>query len=133
LTQSHDWYVPWLVKLCLGESPPSDAQRERIDDYLAKTADARRLAMTDVLASVLPESARAPLVLFLLFPLAVEIVTVVAFGDTGGAEKLRAAQIGHLPKISRCRQCHGRVLDNGETCRQCANPLWKIEWLTSVE
>jgi hypothetical protein len=129
----NDVYAPWLARLMLGESPPSEPHRQRIDGYLSKPADARRLVFTDVLAKALPESCRAPLVLFLLFPLAVEIATALAFGDRPTADKLRASQVEHLPVISGCHKCRGRVLENGEMCRQCANPLWKTEWLTSAE
>jgi len=126
-------YVPWLARLRVGEFPLDLPHRQRIDAYLSKTSDARRLVFSDVLATVLPESNRAPLVLFLLFPLGVQIATALAFGDRPCAERLRASQIEHLPIISGCRQCHGRLLDNGETCRVCDNPLWKTEWLTSAE
>jgi hypothetical protein len=128
-----DGYVPWLAKLTLGESPLSEPHRQRIDGYMSKTAHARRLALTDVLAKVLPEARRAPLVLFLLFPLAVQIATALAFGDHPTADRLRASQVDHLPIIPSCHQCRGRVLENGESCRSCANPLWKTEWLTSAE
>jgi hypothetical protein len=130
---SENVQVPWFAHIMLGESPLGDPHRQRIDDYLSKPAQARCLVLTDVLARVLPESGRAPLVLFVLFPLAVQIAAVLAFGDRPTADKLRAAQAVHLPIISSCRQCHGRVLENGETCRQCANPLWKTSWLTSTE
>jgi hypothetical protein len=128
-----DWYVNWLAQFRLGESPLGPAHRRTIDAYLSKTLHARTLAFTDVLATVLPESGRAPLVLFALFPPAVQIATAVAFGDQAGAESLRASQVELLPIIPSCHDCHGRVLDNGQSCPACANPLWKTEWLTSVE
>ena len=126
-------YMQWLASLLLDESTLSEPHRQRIDGYTSKPEHARRLIFTDVLAKVLPESRRAPLVLFLLFPLAVQIATALAFGDRPSAEKLRASQIEQLPIISSCHECQGRVLENGETCSHCANPLWKTEWLTSAE
>jgi len=128
-----EWYIPWLAGLRLGQSPLEPAQQQRIDGYLAKTSQARRLALTDVLVSVLPESRRAPLVLFLLFPLAVQIVTAKAFGDDAGAKRLRGLQIDLLPIITGCHQCRGNVLDLGQTCPLCSNPLWKTELLNAVE
>jgi hypothetical protein len=128
-----DGYVPWLVQFRLRVSSLSQPDRQRIDGYLDATPQARRLAFTDVLAAVLPESRRAPLVLFLLFPLAVQIVTAMAFGDRPTAETLRSSQTDHLPITSACHQCHGRVLENGQSCSVCDNPLWKTDWLTSVE
>jgi len=129
----NDAYVPWLARLVLNESPLNESHRQKIDGYLSRTARARRLIFTDVLVKVLPESRRAPLVLFLLFPLAVQIATALAFGDHPTADKLRASQIEQLPVISSCRECRGRVLENGTICRQCANPLWNTQWLTSAE
>jgi hypothetical protein len=127
------WYVPWLAGLTLDELPLDPAHRQRIDAYLSMTDQARRLALTDVLVSVLRESRRAPLVLFLLFPLAVEIATARAFGDEATAKRLRASQVELLPVISDCRECRGQVLDPGRTCGSCSNPLWKTEWLNAVE
>jgi len=128
-----DWYVPWLAGLRLGESPLDPVHRRRVEAYLAKKDKARRLALTDVLVSVLPESRRAPLVLFLLFPLAVQIATAKAFGDDAGAARLRGMQVDLLPIISACRECEGEVLEPGRTCRSCSNPLWKTELLNAVE
>jgi hypothetical protein len=128
-----DWYVPWLGGLQLGEIPLDRAHRQRIDGYLSKTDHERQLALTDVLVSVLRESRRAPLVLFLLFPLAIRIATATAFGDDADAKRLRASQVELLPIISDCRECQGQVLDPGRTCGTCSNPLWKTEWLNAVE
>ena len=122
----NDGYVQWLANLVLGESPLSPPHRQSIEGYLSKTTQTRRLAFTDVLANVLPESRRAPLVLFLLFPLAVQVVTAMAFGDHSGEKKLRSGQIELLPIIPSCHQCHGQVLENGQCCRSCANPLWPL-------
>jgi hypothetical protein len=126
-------YVRWLARLSLGESPLGLPHREQIEVYLRQADRARWLAFTDVLAKVLPESRQAPLVLFPLFSLAVQVVTALAFGNRPDAERLRAQQIELLPMIPSCHQCHGQVLDNGACCDGCANPLWKTEWLTSVE
>jgi hypothetical protein len=128
-----DGCVPWLARLTLGESSLSQTHQQRIDGYMGMSVHARRLAFTDVLATALPESRRAPLVLFLLFPLAVQIVTALAFGDRPTADRLRTSQVDHLPIIPGCNQCHGRVLENGDSCGGCENPLWKTDWLTSVE
>jgi hypothetical protein len=133
LPAEESWYVPWLAKLRLEQSPLGPKHRERIDWYLSKAAHARQLALTDVLALTLPESRRAPLVLFTLFPLAVQIATALAFADPRRAEQLRAAQIDQLPVLADCHQCHGRVLENGQRCPGCGNPLWETRWLVSVE
>jgi hypothetical protein len=133
LPSGDEWYVSWLTGLLLKESSPDSTHRQRIDGYLSKTERARRLAMTDVLVAVLPDSRRAPLVLFLLFPLAIHITTALAFGDHAVAERLREQQIELLSIIPSCSQCCGRVLKNGDSCLQCANPLWNSEWLNSTE
>jgi len=128
-----DWYRDWLVRLRLGPSPVEPRVQERVVDYLAKTPDQRRLAFSTVLARTLAESRRAPLVLFHLFPLSVQIATALAFGDTQAASKARGQQVILLPAIGDCRQCRGKVLDNGEQCPGCGNPLWKSEWLTATD
>ena len=44
----------------------------------------------------------------------------------------RELAIGTLLSIIRdCAECHGSVLENGEQCRNCGNPLWKYDWLTA--
>ena len=51
----------------------------------------RCLAFSDVLVKVIPESRKAPLVLFHLLPLAVRLVTAAALGDQATAAKLRTS------------------------------------------
>jgi len=128
-----DWYLRWLTRLMLGQAPADPNTVKRLDRYVSEPPDARRLTFTDVLASVLSESRQAPLVLFRLVPLSIQIATALAFGDHGRAREIRKSQIVHLPAISYCQQCHGKVLENGEHCRGCGNPLWKYEWLVATD
>ena len=132
LSTQDDCYLRWLARLRLGPAQADATLIGRIARYGSMAADPRRLAFTDVLAKVLPESRRAPLVLFHLFPLSVQIATALAFGDSTTAGKLRQRQMAILPAISDCRQCRGRVLESGEPCRACGNPLWKAEFLSAV-
>ncbi|MCC6124903.1 MAG: hypothetical protein IT426_08075 [Pirellulales bacterium] len=85
------------------------------------------------MAHILHEAASAPLVVFRLFPLAVQIVTARAFGDRKTADELRSRQADILPSINDCRHCRGRVLDVGEPCPKCGNPLWTYEWLIAAD
>jgi len=133
LSTEDDWYLRWLMRLRLGEVQVARDHAERFDKYLSKTPDDRRLLFTDVLGSVLPESEQAPLVLFRLVPQAVRIVTALAFGDHGRASEARNQQTACLPAITYCQQCQGKVLENGEQCRGCGNPLWKFDWLTATD
>ena len=128
-----DWYVQWLVGLRMGKSQADAALFGQIARYLSKTSDERRLAFTDALMKVLPESMRAPLIVFHLMPLAVRLVTALAFNDQTNATRLRDRQVACLPSIADCPECRGRLLDNGEQCRECGNPLWKFEWLTATD
>ena len=41
------------------------------------------------------------------------------------------AQDGDVALGSPAGVVHGRLLDNGEQCPQCASPLWKFDWLTA--
>ena len=103
----------------------------RLAEYGPKPPRERLLAFTDVLAKVLPESRQAPLVLFNLFPLSVQIATVVAFGQPARAAGLRKEQLAQQPAIGDCNVCKGRVLKIGKQCPKCGNPLWKHEWLVA--
>lgn len=128
-----DWYLQWLARFRLGKMQSDAKLAERLADYLSKTPDDRRLAFTDVLARALPESRRAPLVLFRLLPLCVRITTALAFGDRTIASQLRDHQVDHLSAIRDCSECGGGLLENGRRCRKCGNPLWKFDWLTAAD
>jgi len=126
-----DWFLNWLVRFRLPEAAAEAGLAERIEAYRSADRDQRRLAFTDVLANVLHESRKAPLVLFRLLPLSVEIATSLAFGDAQAASDARDRQLSVLPAIRDCGRCRGEVLENGEQCPQCGNPLWKFDWLTA--
>lgn len=126
-----DWYWRWLARLGFGESQVSAKVVERITSYLSKTPHERQLAFSNVMARAVPESRRAPLILFDLLPLAIQIVTAVALGDQTSALELRQRQLARQPAIGDCRLCHGQVRGNGELCTGCGNPLWKHEWLVA--
>jgi hypothetical protein len=128
-----EWFLQWLTRLRVGEPHADEKVSRRLSDYVSKTEDERRLAFTDVLARVLPESRRAPLVLFRLLPLAVRIATALAFNDQPTAAETRWQQAVELPAVTDCRTCRGKLLDNGQQCQACGNPLWKYEWLTATD
>jgi hypothetical protein len=122
------WFLEWLFRLRLGERYKSVMDR-RVDFYRSPSIEDRRLKFVSVLQRQVPESAKAPLVLFRLFPRALRIVTAVAFGDPLRGQELRAEQCNFLPAVSDCHMCHGRVMDNEEICQCCGNPVWKFTWL----
>lgn len=130
---SSDWYVEWLARLRHSEPQLDPAACKRLADYLAETSDQRRTRFERALAKALPESTRAPLVLHRLHPLCVQITTAQAFADHARASGLRQSQVNALPAILDCRTCHGKVLENGEQCAGCGNPLWKSSWLTTAD
>ena len=117
-----NWYLRWLTQFRLGELHRDVRAVKRLETYLAKDDDARRLAFTNVLSSAVPQSRRAPLVLFRLLPLAVAIVTALAFGDRAAAEEARRQQIALLPSIGDCPLCHGAVLESGAQMRLLRQP-----------
>ena len=130
LRDNGDWYLHWLARLRLGPAALDDEQhRRQLAEYAGQSPDQRRLTLTNVLVTILPNARRAPLVLFRLFPTAVQIATAIAFGDNASAARLRANQRDCLPAIEDCSQCRGKVLDNGEQCAVCGNPLWTTKWL----
>ena len=130
---SEEWYLNWLARFRLGDAADKDKTVKEIATYRGMKPDGRRLAFMDVLMKVLPESHTAPLVLFQLLPVAVHIATAIAFGDANTAAKLRKRQETILPAIADCHACHGRVLNNGEICDVCSNPLWAYKWLTASD
>ena len=133
LGERADWYLPWLLRLRLGKQPVGPQVLKRCLDYASGSDDQRRLEFTDALVRILPESTKAPLVLFRLYPLALHIVTAGAFDDRDTGTALRKRQSAILPAILACRVCHGRILQSDEPCARCGNPLWKYEWLTVID
>jgi hypothetical protein len=127
------WYLDWLAQFRLGETASQEETVSQIRLYLGMRPDARRLAFTDVLMRVLPESRKAPLVLFRLVPLAIRIATAIAFEDAATATGLRQQQKAILPAIADCATCRGEVLDNSGICETCSNPMWAYQWLTSAD
>ncbi|MCA9230296.1 MAG: hypothetical protein KDA57_06575 [Planctomycetales bacterium] len=127
---AEEWLLNWLFHLRLGSGFQSVVDK-RVDFYRSPTIEERRLKFLSVLQRVMPESTKAPLVLFRLFPRSLRIVAAVAFGDLARAQELRAEQARFLPAMVDCHECHGRVLDNFEVCRCCSNPVWKFAWLVS--
>ncbi len=125
-----DWFLPWVFRLRLGDAYQAVVEK-RVGYYESRTIEERRLKFVSVLQRTMPQSTKAPLVLFRLVPRAVRIMTAVAFDDPLRAKQLRAEQIRFLPAIGDCHECHGQVLDNDDICRCCGNPLWNFAWLLS--
>lgn len=130
LNDADPWFLEWMFRLRLGSGYKTVFDK-RVSFYKSRSIEERRLKFVSVLQRAIPESARAPLVLFRLFPRAVRIIATVAFADPSSAQRLRDEQIGLLPAISDCHECHGRLLDNDDICRCCGNPLWNYAWLLS--
>jgi len=128
-----EWFLEWLARLRWGQLGEDQAIAARCRAYLSRSAEERRRHFTKTLAQILPESGRAPLVVFRLMPLAVQIATACAFGDRKRAQLLRQQQTAILPAVADCRQCHGRLLECDEQCRACGNPLWKYNWLIAAD
>jgi hypothetical protein len=127
------WLADWLTRLRFAKPIEGSPGEYRLREYLQRNVEERQLLFSDVLVRSFPASERAPLVLFRLFPLSVEIATALAFGDHLGASELRNRQAFLLPAISDCHECHGRPLENGEKCALCGNPVWTYAWLTAVD
>jgi hypothetical protein len=131
VTTEDDWYLSWLTQLRLGDGTDSAAVTQRISYYLSKCPDDRRRAFSSIFERTLPDARRAPLIVYRLLPLAIGIMTAVAFGDSAYAQDLRKRQIRLLPSILDCHDCRGSLLDNSEKCPQCGNPFWFYKWLTA--
>lgn len=129
--RDESWFADWLARLRLGDLYDDPMVAERFAHYRGKHADARRLMFESMLERTYPEAGKAPVLVYRLFPLAIGIVMAVAFGNHALAQKLRNQQCELLPNLVECRACHGHLLENGDECRHCGNPLWKFEWLTA--
>jgi hypothetical protein len=129
ITCEGKWFVTWLAQLRLDDAMEDTRWRRRLRHYLAMSDDELRLGFSRNLENVFPEARLAPLILYRLVPLSVRIVTAVAFGRHLDAAELRNRQMFWLPAIGDCPECHGRPLDNGDTCSGCGNPIWTFQWL----
>ncbi len=126
------WFRDWLLHLQFGnELDPAVVDKMR--RYDLPSDGQRRRVFSSSLEQALPEARRAPLIIYRLYPRAVRIVTALAFGDALHAREIRAEQISFLPIIGDCHHCHGLPLENGETCVECGNPLWKTKWLNAID
>ena len=128
-----NWFRDWLAELRLGQVDSNSRAARRMSYYVSKSANDQRLAFSNILATTLPEASRAPLILLRLVPAAVQIATALAFGKSVDAQQWRHEQTEILPSIPDCYRCHGKLLENGEQCTMCGNPLWTYEWLTSAD
>jgi hypothetical protein len=126
-----DWYLHWLGQLRIGTQMDNPEVINRLADYGSKPPDDRRISFCGMLERTFREAAHAPLIIYRLLPLAIWIATAMAFGDHPRAALARRQQMNLLSAIGDCRQCHGSLLENGEKCAECGNPLWKFEWLTA--
>ena len=127
------WYLKWLAKLRLSEAYQRPEVRKRLDFYAQQPLGEQRHNFSIVLEQAFREATRAPLIVYRLLPIAVAIVTSVAFENSQIAREARQRQIRLQPAITDCRRCNGRVLENGEQCSYCGNPFWKFAWLTAAD
>jgi hypothetical protein len=117
----------------LGDFDAASRPARRIAYYVSKPATEQRLAFSNILSVAMPEATRAPLILLRLLPPAVQIATALAFGKSEDALVWRHEQVEIMPSIVDCHRCHGKLLENGEQCTMCGNPLWTFEWLTALD
>ncbi len=127
------WFGDWLAKLRLAEGWDGSQVRRRLSLYGELDADERRLAFSNILERRLPEARLAPLVVYRLFPLAVDLCIVLALDDFLLANEIRHRQATILPILLDCHECHAKPLENGERCMSCGNPLWKFDWLNASD
>ena len=93
----------------------------------------RRLAFTDVLMRVLPESRKAPMVLFQLVPLAIQIVTAVAFGDAMRRRNCGSGRNRSCPPSPTVTLATAPCWTTADLCDVCSNPMWAYKWLTAAD
>ncbi len=123
----------WLLELRLAGRQDRATQETRADHYFQLASRDRQLEFSDRLEELLHEARLVPLVLYQLFPLAARAAGALAFGDHLRGGEIRNAQASLLPAITYCRNCHGRLLEVDESCRECGNPVWTIRWMTQAD
>ncbi len=123
----------WLLELRLASRQDRPALEARADHYLLLKSRDRQLEFSDMLEELVREARLVPLVLYQLFPLAVRAAAALAFGDHLRGGEIRSRQASLLPAITDCRNCHGRLMEVDETCRECGNPIWTIRWMTHAD
>ena len=128
----NNWFRDWLLRLRWGNDIES-ATLQRMQAYEKHNDGERRRMFASFLEQALPEATKTPLIIYRIYPCAVRIATAIAFDDNLRAQEIRSEQMSYLPVIGDCHQCHGRLLENGEVCPECGNPLWKIDWLCATE
>ena len=131
--EPEEWFADWLTAMRLDSWNPLGDVPERVAGYLGDSPDERRLQFSNLLVESVPESRHAPLVLFRVFPLAVQVATALAFENPKAAKRIRAEQIKILPSIGYCQECHGALLEGNQECSTCGNPLWNQQWLCEVD
>ena len=123
----------WLLELRLADRQDRAAQEARAGQYFQLAGRDRQLEFSDRLEKLLREARLVPLVLYQLFPLAARAACALAFGDHLRGGEIRNRQASLLPAITYCRNCHGRLLEVDESCRECGNPVWTIRWMTQAD
>ena len=123
----------WLQELRFTGRQDRTALETRAESYLGLQSRERQMEFSDRLEESLREARLAPLVLYQLFPLSVRAITALAFGDHLRGGEIRNRQASLLPCISYCRNCHGRLMEVDEMCRECGNPVWTIRWMSQPD
>lgn len=123
----------WLQELRFTGRQDRSALETRAEAYVRLPSRERQMEFSDMLEELLREARLAPLVLYQLFPLSVRAITALAWGDHLRAGEIRNRQASLLPCITYCRNCHGRLMEVDELCRECGNPVWTIRWMTQPD
>jgi hypothetical protein len=131
--QQPDKNQHWLQELRFTGRSDRAALETRARAYLRLSSRDRQMEFSDKLEELLHEARLAPMVLYQLFPLSVRAITALAFGDHLRGGEIRNRQASLLPCISYCRNCHGRLMEVDELCRECGNPVWTIRWMTQPD
>lgn len=122
-----DWLQPWALQIRFGDDIAFGLQRA--GSYGQMTPRERHTFFVSLVHRVLPESRKAPAVLFHLFSRGVKIMAALAFGNSDRALALRKQQREMLTAIGECPECHGHLLEPDVQCATCGNPLWTYTWL----
>ena len=126
-----NWFRDWLAELRMGHVDSNSRAARRISYYVEQVGQRSAAGLRQHPGHGPARGQPSALILLRLVPAAVQIATALAFGKSVDAQQWRHEQTEILPSIPDCYRCHGKLLENGEQCTMCGNPLWTYEWLTT--
>ena len=130
---SNDWYVDWLTRFRLGEMAAKEKIQNEIAAYRGMKPDGRRLAFTDVLMRVLPESRKRRWSCSSWCPWQSKSPrrwpseTILRRRNCGSSRDRSCPPSPTAPRAT------APCWTTADFCDTCSNPMWTYKWLTVAD